>query len=157
LSLWSPPPLKSNETLMSVNYNAGARALEAFVRPYPLFVPGTPTWIDFDLATLTFEAKFTQEFDYPGNQAFEAFVPSLHFKADSTEVTISGGTYHWDEKIQRIYWMPDTPKPLSKLGTGKVSAQIITHTIKLVSIISSPLTRDIEDDRAGICPTCCLM
>jgi hypothetical protein len=38
--------------------NIGARALEAFARPYPIFTPGTPISVDFNLPNKTFTFTF---------------------------------------------------------------------------------------------------
>lgn len=178
MSIWSRVPLEKNPVNLncsswkkSSGYNedldCGARALEAFVRPFPLFVPGTPTWIDFDLLTVTFEARFTQSEDYNGNEYFELFLPSIHFRPATTQIVTSGGTHHWDESIQRLYWLPKhsktTPYPEISRANGKVSNETISHFIKIFSTeLVTPLTREIQLDGskseapAG-CPACSLM
>jgi hypothetical protein len=145
LSLWSPPLFKSDD------FDVGARALHAFVRPCPIYIPGIPRSVNFDLKTLTFEVKFSIESYYLGNNMLELFVPSIHFQIETTEVTTSGGTYRWDETIQRLYYTPPKLSPLTQLECSS-----IMHYVKLVSKMALPIRRE-NNQRPPTCPACTLM
>ena len=153
--------LVSDETLylpIPADLNRGARALDAFVRPYPLFVPGEPLWIDFEMATKTFEVKFVQN-DYSGNNIFEAFIPRIHFTSKNTEVWVSDGKYEWDEDIQRLYWEPGHQQHGENLHSGrKVGPRTSYHHLRLVvrdDVLNVSASGEEEDVKN--CPSCGLM
>lgn len=122
LSLWSKPIPPSNPspdsktTSPPIDLNAGARALEAFVRPFPLCVPGTPKLISFDMKEQTFIFTFTHSVREDGKwDAYgscrlgqthtELYLPLVHFpNRDCIDVWVSSGTVSILIEKQRVLW-----------------------------------------------------
>lgn len=150
LSLYCKPKTK----VADGDWYSGARAAEAFVRPYPLFVPGEPLVVDFDLATVTFTAKFILA-ECNGPAVFEAYIPSLHFKKETTLIEVSDGTVEWDENIQRLCWTLGDPG--EKVGSGQVSARNLVHVLVMRAIRTGKMIDEEDLEEQGICPTCILM
>ena len=74
------------ETVTYVEINDGARALPAFVRPYPVATVGRPTSIDFDLRSSEFTLTVEVQYDdlspnAPEILATEIFMPLVHYAA----------------------------------------------------------------------------
>ncbi|KWU46567.1 glycoside hydrolase, partial [Rhodotorula sp. JG-1b] len=66
-----------------INLNDGARALPAFVRPYPLKSVGTPVNIEFDIRTSKFKLEIEVEADDVADADLptEIYVPLSHYAA----------------------------------------------------------------------------
>ncbi|GJN88566.1 hypothetical protein Rhopal_001532-T1 [Rhodotorula paludigena] len=72
-----------DDPLHPINLNDGARALPAFVRPYPAKTVGTPTSIEFDIRSSKFKLEIRVEAGdvSDADLATEIFVPLAHFAA----------------------------------------------------------------------------
>lgn len=165
LSLWSPPlkaQVHSSQTEFTPeDLNAGARAMEAYVRPCPIHVPGIPQWIEFDLATCTFKFTF-RDFPTPcKNSDLEIFLPSLHFKTGHVRIEVSDGTVEWSEKAQRLYWRADLASPGPSSGK-EFNAEPKEHTIAVYGSLGS-YEEDYRATQANdgtgdvLCPQCSVM
>lgn len=130
LSIWSPPlkttspVLKMSTELIShasckksvpLDLNDGARALEAFVRPFPIMTPGTPKSLSFDMKTKSFTYSFSHMISDSSvwdpraqglsSQFTEIFLPKIHYpSADEIDVWVSCGTYTIHPDLDRLMW-----------------------------------------------------
>jgi hypothetical protein len=165
LSIWSPPlssiisPVSStghkSGLSMPIDLDEGGRALEAFVRPHPICIPGIPKSISFELAAGTFTFSFTHSLCEDGtwdlasqgltSKHVEIFLPILHFPtADSFEVWTSSGNCTILLEHQRLLWTCgcletgagerryiQSSEALSakQLNRSKVSDTLATHKI----------------------------
>ncbi len=86
---------------------SGARAPEAFIRPYPTATAGTPLKIRFRLR----RAKF--EFVFQGDPQIKAptviYVPEFHY-SEGIKVWVSDGDYDYQPEEQRLLYTPETPE-----------------------------------------------
>ncbi len=84
--------------------NSGARAPEAFIRPYPIATAGEPISLSFKWRKGQFE------FSFHGEAAVEAptviYVPEFHYGA-GVKIEISDGTYDYVPEEQRLYYTPE--------------------------------------------------
>ncbi|KAI8916174.1 glycoside hydrolase superfamily [Gorgonomyces haynaldii] len=159
LSLWSDTDPDRKREGIPEDLNRGGRAVEAFCRPYPLLIPGEPTWINFDLEDKYFEVKF-RRVDYHGDSnVFEAYVPKLHFKKDSTSIWVSDGSYEWDEDNQRLLWTVDPANARYQSGENRrVSAITTVHVLKMKAGTHIEIEEDTHQDReSNACPSCNIM
>lgn len=82
--------------------DAGGRALDAVVRPYPRALPGTLVRYGFELRTRRFELVFRSD----GTQApAEVFLPARHY-GRGVEVDVSDGRTEVDSHAQLLRWWP---------------------------------------------------
>ncbi len=79
----------------------GARAKDALIRPYPVYTPGIPQSMYFDIKRKAFH--FTYLSDDKAEGPLEIFLPHLHFQGE-LEVTVSNGTFRLDLENQRFYY-----------------------------------------------------
>ncbi|KAJ3367517.1 hypothetical protein HDU91_001351 [Kappamyces sp. JEL0680] len=192
LSLWSPPlstiispRIEAEQRKLPEDLNDGARALEAFVRPFPIAVPGTPKSISFDLVAGTFTFSFTHAVGDDGlwdplslglsATHAEIFLPAVHFPtADSFQVWTSSGDHSVHLSQQRLIWTcgcresngdaiessnsESSAVPLTK---GKVAdASTVTHKIviqKTHDAARNPadIALAMDQEDEPICPTIC--
>ncbi|KAM0754061.1 glycoside hydrolase [Meredithblackwellia eburnea MCA 4105] len=86
-----PLPLKSASPgpYQSINLNDGARALCAFVRPYPLKTVGTPIDLNFDIKSSVFTLTVRVDADDVADQNLptEVYVPLVHYAAFPSRVS----------------------------------------------------------------------
>ncbi len=75
---------------------SGARAKNAFIRPYPIKTAGKPHRIYFNLKKKVFEFTFEHE---SLNQETEIFIPNLHF-GKGLAIELSDGEFEIDEENQ---------------------------------------------------------
>ena len=61
------------------NLHDGARALVAYCRPYPVKTAGTPTYLNFDMASASFDLRIIGGGGDPSEIETEIFVPAVHF------------------------------------------------------------------------------
>ena len=81
---------------------SGARAKNAFIRPYPIKTAGKPLFVHFKMSQKIFEYQFAHDpkiTDHPT----EIFLPHLHFGAGFT-VKLSDGHYHFDKERQVLFY-----------------------------------------------------
>lgn len=109
LSIWSPPPLKT------ADLDQGARALQAFVRPYPILTPGTLKTCSYDMKEGVFKASFLHrvaedgawEPHYEGikNTTMEIYLPRFHYpQASEIKVIVSCGSFEYQPESQTLLW-----------------------------------------------------
>lgn len=118
LSIWSPPIsslLSPHPDKKDLDLNAGARALLAFCRPFPIHTPGLPKSLHFDLKSKTFTFSFTHATNDDSTwdpmaagvscTETEIFLPNLHFpNLDEIDVWVSHGTFSISVSEQRLNW-----------------------------------------------------
>jgi hypothetical protein len=83
--------------------NSGGRALEAVVRPYPVFTAGIPLEISFNYKNGNFAFRFKG--DPSISTATEIYFPTLQFPNDAA-ISVSDGNYSIDQGKQRISYHP---------------------------------------------------
>ncbi|KAJ3310077.1 hypothetical protein HDV04_005420 [Boothiomyces sp. JEL0838] len=192
LSIWSRPVAKKlmRDSTGAVespkDLNEGGRAVQAFVRPYPIHTPGIPRSIRFDLSEKSFIFTFTHNINANGTWNFkedgiiiphtEIFLPNIHFPSEEDiEVLIDSGIYSVFIKEQRVLWQCDCASraagassngSVNSVGSTagltkrKISDETITHkiVIRKRSNTSKPIDQVTdEDEDAGICPQCSVM
>lgn len=79
----------------------GARAKDALIRPYPVYTPGTPQSMHFDMKQRIFTFSYIEEDDVEG--PLEIFLPKLHFPK-GIEVTVSDGIYIFNQEKQYLFY-----------------------------------------------------
>ncbi|MDY6866322.1 MAG: cytoplasm protein, partial [Chloroflexota bacterium] len=84
--------------------NSGARAPEAFIRPYPIATAGEPLSLSFKWRRGHFE------FSFQGDPSIDAstvlFVPEFHY-GEGIKVEVSDGTYDYMPEEQCLYYTPE--------------------------------------------------
>lgn len=86
--------------------NAGARAPEAFIRPYPIATAGTPLSLSFKLRGARFEFVFRGDMEV--TEPTEIFVPEFYY-GGGIKVDVSDGDFIYQPEEQRIYYTPEKP------------------------------------------------
>jgi len=78
-----------DDPLHPINLNDGARALPAFVRPFPIKTVGTPTSIDFDIRSSKFKLEVRVDAGdvADANLPTEIYVPLAHYAAHPQKVS----------------------------------------------------------------------
>jgi hypothetical protein len=85
--------------------NAGSRAFEAFVRPSPIVVAGTPKSYGFDMKSCTFSMTMMPfESQPPEDAPTEIFIPEYFFEDCEAEVTVSSGRFMMVRDAQVLRW-----------------------------------------------------
>jgi hypothetical protein len=85
--------------------NAGSRALEAFVRPSPIVVAGTPRSYGFNMKSCTFSMTMVPfEADPPEDAPTEIFIPDYFFQDCEPEITVSSGRCEMNRRGQVLRW-----------------------------------------------------
>ena len=84
--------------------NSGARAPEAFIRPYPIATAGEPHALSFQIKRAQFE--FTYEGDVNICAPTVIFVPEFHY-GKGIQVFVSDGTYTHDPAAQQLLHYPE--------------------------------------------------
>ena len=99
--------------------NAGSRAFEAFVRPSPIVVAGTPKSYSFDIRSCTFTMSMEpfQE-DPPEDAPTELFLPEYLFKDCEPEISVSSGRWIVYRPGQILRWWHS--------GLGKQSLRVLS-------------------------------
>ncbi|KAK9446877.1 glycoside hydrolase superfamily [Limtongia smithiae] len=82
----------------------GGRAIEAFVRPFPLLTSGIPRNWGFDLRTATFSMDIDATEDRAEDLPTEIHVPDFHFPNGDLVVEISTGRWELDHQAQLLRW-----------------------------------------------------
>jgi len=86
--------------------NSGARAPEAFIRPYPIATAGEPLSLSFKKRNGHFE------FFFQGDATIKVptviYVPEFHY-GQGIEVQVSDGVYDYVPEEQRLYYTPENP------------------------------------------------
>jgi hypothetical protein len=100
------------------NINSGARADDAFIRPYPSSTAGKPEKMKFDYKN----GKFTYEFtDDPCIKApTEIFVPRFQFP-HGYDVQISDGSFEKLEEKQLLLYRPEKTRTRHRIEIRRVS------------------------------------
>jgi len=84
--------------------NSGARAPEAFIRPYPVATAGEPLSLSFDLRRARFEYTFK------GDPKIDAptviYVPEFHY-GEGLKIEVSDGTFRYLPEEQRLDYTPE--------------------------------------------------
>ncbi|MGA9396907.1 MAG: cellulase family glycosylhydrolase [Anaerolineaceae bacterium] len=96
-SIFSPDQRNDPASLHS-----GGRALEAFLRPFPRFTAGTPTFLSYDYRS------GRMRFEYLGREESgdtELFIPTLRYP-DGIEVELSDGSYEYLREKQQLIHHP---------------------------------------------------
>ncbi len=83
--------------------NSGGRAIEAFLRPHPVAVPGEPTsWqYDYKKRRFTFSFRHDPEISAPA----EFYIPAAIYR-DGVRVSVSDGTAEVDMAVQQVRYQP---------------------------------------------------
>lgn len=89
--------------------NSGARAPEAFIRPYPVATSGEPRSLSFDPHQARFSFSF--ESDPQLTVPTEIYVPEFHY-GKGVRVEVSDGSYDLDLGEQRLIYHPATNEGL---------------------------------------------
>ncbi|GAA5968265.1 hypothetical protein JCM11641_003788 [Rhodosporidiobolus odoratus] len=78
-----------NDPLHPINLNDGARALPAFVRPFPIKTVGTPTSLDFNVRNSKFTLTVTVNSDDVSDPDLptEIYVPLAHYAAHPAKMS----------------------------------------------------------------------
>jgi len=78
-----------DDPLHPINLNDGARALPAFVRPFPVKTVGTPTSIDFEIKSSKFKLEVRVDADDVADPdlATEIFIPLAQYAAHPQKVS----------------------------------------------------------------------
>jgi hypothetical protein len=106
----SPRDSKEKMSDPQFSLDLGGRALEAFVRPYPLFLPGTPLKFRYSMkeTVMTLVYRHLSHNDPPPTSfVCEIFLPNLHFSSEKQlELWASDSLGIWTLDIpnQRLYW-----------------------------------------------------
>lgn len=84
--------------------SSGARAPEAFIRPYPMATAGEPLSLSFKIRGARFE------FIFKSDPAVDAptviYVPAFHY-GGGIQVEVSDGTYEYKPEEQRLEYTPE--------------------------------------------------
>jgi hypothetical protein len=84
--------------------NSGGRALEALVRPYPMFTSGRPISLSFNIKT----SEFVFVFEQVGNDKTEVYIPHFQYPQDENVLYLcDGGSVEVDYLNQRCYFSSD--------------------------------------------------
>jgi hypothetical protein len=174
LSLWSMPierKISKIET-MPTDLNVGGRALEGFVRPFPILTPGTPKVINFDLKQHMFKYIFTHQVYGENENVMEfksmetvLYIPKLQFPGE-IEVWVSTGTFEYFPDQQRLVWdcsckyvceaeSKDLKGPTEYKGT--VLHKIIVRRKNSIARSINEVANDPDLDISTECPKCSLM
>lgn len=90
-----------------VDINSGARATQAFIRPYPIATAGEPLHLRFKLRRAKFEYRFRGDPDVAAPTV--VYVPNFHY-GEGINIEVSDGSYDYDPGQQRLYYTPKTPE-----------------------------------------------
>jgi hypothetical protein len=89
----------------SAALNSGSRAFEAFVRPSPIAVAGTPTSYWFDMRSCTFSLSMMPFQDEPPEDApTEIFVPEYLSLKGVLKISVSSGRWIMYRSGQVLLW-----------------------------------------------------
>ena len=78
----------------------GFRALEAIVRPSPVYTHGNVESYGFDLKSCTFTLTLTAPSSTEQSHPTEVFLPDFHFPQSRTSVEVSGGK--WQIEFEEV-------------------------------------------------------
>jgi hypothetical protein len=84
--------------------NSGARAPEAFIRPYPIATAGEPLSLSFKWRRARFEFSFRGDSNITAPTVI--YVPSFHYEG-GIKIEISDGTYDYLPEEQRLTYTPE--------------------------------------------------
>lgn len=85
--------------------NAGSRAFEAFVRPSPIVIAGTPISYGFDMRSCTFSLVMKPFREEPPEDApTEIFIPEYFFQDDEPLIFVSSGRWIVSRPNQVLHW-----------------------------------------------------
>lgn len=93
LSVDSMSAPSSSAAIAAASDNAGYRAAEAFVRPYPIATHGAVTSNLFDLKNALYTFALSSPSSTPQDHPTEFFLPTFHFPSQQTQVEVSGGKW----------------------------------------------------------------
>lgn len=119
----------------SLPVDSGARALQAFCRPYPLAVVGIIEKIHFEIATSLFKLEVKVAADDVSDTSLptEVFLPSVHYAPTddedtgndgdriNVEISVSSGAYNIKGNI--LYWHYERPE--------RHSTQVLHHRLEV--------------------------
>jgi Glycoside hydrolase family 5 C-terminal domain len=188
LSIWSPPvsTLLSPHTDQNlVDLNAGARALLAFCRPFPVHTPGLPKFLQFDLKTKTFTysfSSFSNQDSRTSNCAVEIYLPKLHYpNLDDIDIWVSHGTFTVSTETQRLIWDckfkirqstdSSTTTGSSSIDSNRPLVESPKHSVVVDTIIYKIVVKnrtgmnasviggmpEVNEEEEGVCPQCLVM
>src|SRR5438046_797877 len=85
--------------------NAGSRAFEAFVRPSPVVLAGTPKSYGFDMRSCTITLSMKPFVEEPPEDApTEIFIPEYFFQDCEPEISVSSGRWIMFRPGQVLRW-----------------------------------------------------
>jgi hypothetical protein len=85
--------------------NSGARAPEAFIRPYPIATAGKPLALSFKIKNAIFRFRFRS--DPAVSAPTVIYVPAYHYK-DGIQIEVSDGKYDYQPEQQRLSFHPES-------------------------------------------------
>lgn len=164
LSLYSPLPPPHDEEKeegKGIEYlNRGARACNAFVRPFPIATPGTPKQMSFDLKEGVFTYAFTHSLTPDGkwdlaahglcSTACEIYLPQIHYGTlvQDVDVWVSGGQAAILPDHQRVVWTCGCQvTESSPTGPGFSSSPVSDDEVSQTS--DAPLTSGASRRKVG--------
>lgn len=127
LSRSAPPYAPAQD----IDYDSGARAIESFVRPYPIATAGLPKSVDFDVKSSTFTFTLEARADdlRTGNESLptEIFLPAVHYGAaagseaedakplfeastDALDLDVKVSRGRWETEGQVLKWHHGRPE-----------------------------------------------
>lgn len=91
--LKAPQMNNQRQSLGEADTNKGLRAVEAFLRPSPIFTVGSVVKYGFDLRNCTFTFSLRAEKASTAELPTHIFLPDFHFPADKLSVEVTSGTW----------------------------------------------------------------
>lgn len=116
----------------------GSRAVEAFVRAFPLLTSGVPEEYNFDIMKAAFTMTIAADDNLGKGIATEIHVPDLHYPNGDLQVQITSGRWELDKESQILYWWHRSGVQAIKI-IGLRGGQIISaHSQGNMKTICSP-------------------
>jgi hypothetical protein len=89
------------------NIHSGARAPEAFIRPYPIATAGEPLSLSFKMRQAVF--TYTFQADPKIDTPTIIYVPDFQYH-EGIKFKLVDGTYNYKPEEQRLYYLPGKPE-----------------------------------------------
>lgn len=120
--------MSTSHASASASENAGYRAAEAFVRPYPILTHGSILSYNFDLKSGVFHFTLKSPSPTPQDLPTEIFLPAFHFPAQQTSVEVSGGK--WTISQTEVEGVEDAAQQVLKWWHGEGEQRMTVKGVK---------------------------